>query len=133
MTYYVLAAVAALAVGYFFFRRTAAPGVGKAVDEAIEGQDPAPVVEAGGRLPHERQADFYQQAITLLWEGWQRPLAVKVIKAFSLTHAHETICQFWLKQAMEVEPMVAGKEFDKKFLETHYNPEVAACCGKTSS
>ncbi len=133
MTYYIIGAAAALAVGYYFFRRTGAPGVGKAVDDAIEAQDPAPVLKAAGGLPHERQADFYQQAITLLWEGWQRPLAVKVIKAFSITHAHEKICQFWLKQAMEVEPMSAGKEFDKKFLDTHYNPEVAACCGKTSS
>ena len=133
MTYYILAAVAALAVGYLLFRRTGAVGVGRAVDEAIEGQDPAPVLEAAGRLPEERRAGFYQQAITLLWEGWQRPLAVKVIKTFSLGHAHETICQFWLKQAMEVEPMVASKEFDKKFLDTYYNPEVAACCGKTSS
>ena len=133
MTYYILAAAAVLGIGYFFFRRTGAPGVGRAVDEAIEAQEPAPVTEAAGRLPMERQAAFYQQAITLLWEGWQRPLAVKVIKVFSLGHAHETICQFWLKQAMEVEPMAASKEFDKKFLDAYYNPEVAACCGKTSS
>jgi hypothetical protein len=130
---YVLGALLLLAAGYFLLWRPGTPGVRKAVDAAIAAQDPAPVVEAASRVAASRQPEFYEEAIVNMWEAWHRPLAVRVIKAFSLAHSDKRICQYWLKQAIEVEPMAARKELDEQFLKLHYNPEVAASCCKGST
>lgn len=131
--YLMAAVVVALVVGYFVTRRGLAPGAGKLVDAAIEQGSVAPIVEAAGQLGPVQRSALFQQALTILWEEFQRPLAVQLAKEYAAEHSDEKICQFWLKQAMEVEPLSAKKTFDDTFLKTHYRPEVAACCGKTSS
>ncbi len=128
---------AAIAIGavalVFLWRRGGGAGVGRLVDEAVAKGDAEPVLAAAAKLSHEVRSRFFQQAISILWEGWHRPLAVQVIKAFAEAHASEKICQFWLKQAQEVEPLEVQKRLGPDFLKAHYRPEVAACCGKTSS
>lgn len=134
MTPYLLAlVVGALVVGYFVTRKGLAPGVGKLVDKAIEEGDITPLVAAAGKLDRDAQSALYQRALNILWEEFQRPLAVQLAREFAREHSDEKICQFWLKQAMEVEPISAKKVFDKDFIKNYYRPEVAACCGKTSS
>lgn len=108
-------------------------GVGKLVDEAIKKGDPEPILTAAAKASPAKRSFLFQQAIAMLWEGWHRPMAVQVLKEFAKDHSNEKICQFWLKQAQEVEPLAVQKELGPDFLKAHYRPEVAACCGKTSS
>lgn len=130
---YVIGAVVLLAGGYFLYRRFGSSEVRRVVNAAIAARNPRVVVEAANRLDPSRQVDFYQQAITMLWEGWHRPLAIRVIRAFANNHSSSRICQFWLRQALEVEPDEAKKVLNRQFLKRHFNPEVAACCYRTSS
>jgi len=131
---YVLAGAAViLAVGYVLFRRAGGPNIQSALDRAVEAEDIVSLVETIKKESAPRRSLLFQQSISFLWENWQRPLAVKLVKEFAREHSGEKICQYWLKQVLEVEPRVAGRELDKKFLEVHFRPDVASCCGKTSS
>jgi predicted alpha/beta-fold hydrolase len=107
--------------------------VGRLVDAAVRAGEPGPIVTAASGLAHGKRSVLYQQAIAMLWEGWHRPLAIQVLKEFAKDHSHEKICQFWLKQAQEVEPLEVQKQLGPEFLKAHYRAEVAACCGRTSS
>jgi len=129
---YVVGIVAVLVAAALWLWRSGA-GAGRAVDEAVRKGDAEPILTAAARLPHARRSAFFQQAVSLLWDGYQRPLAIQVLKEFAKDHSSEKICQFWLRQAQEVEPLEAGKTLGKDFLKLHYRPEVAACCKKTSS
>jgi hypothetical protein len=124
---------AAILGGAFLLWRMSGPTVSRIVDLAIEDRDPSPILKAAESIPPQKRSQFFQQAITMLWENFERPLAIAVARTFAEQHSGEKICQFWLKQAMEVEPTEARKHFDEGFLKTHYNPDLAACCGKTSS
>ena len=123
----------AILAGAWWLWRSSGPSVAKVVEKAIEARSPEPVLKAATALPENKRSRFYQQAITMLWENFERTLAIPVARAFAQQHASEVICQFWLKQALEVEPSEARKHFDQDFLKTYYNPDLAACCGKTSS
>ncbi|MFH1533113.1 MAG: hypothetical protein ABIK09_20495 [Pseudomonadota bacterium] len=76
---------------------------------------------------------FYQRAINDLWGQFRRDLAVHLIRAFAAAHSSEKIAQYWLKQALEVEPALAQKALDEDFLKVHYRPTVAKQCGLTGS
>ena len=45
-------------------------------------------------------------------------------------HEDVPIAQYWLQQLQTVEPDLARETLDSAFLEEHYQPEVAAACGK---
>lgn len=122
--------VAAVAV-YLFLKRGPSPYA--LAMKAAEEDSISEIVRAAESLPRPQQSAFYQKAIGFLWENWQRPLAISLVKEFCGSFSDEKICQFWLKRAMEVEPGEARKVLDDRFLETHYRPEVAQACGLTSS
>jgi len=129
---YLVGILVALAVAALWLWKGGA-GIRRLVDEAIKKGDPEPILTAAAKAPPGRRSFLYQQAIAMLWEGWHRPLAIQVLKEFARDHSSEKICQFWLKQAQEVEPLAVQKELGPEFLKAHYRPEVAACCGRTSS
>jgi hypothetical protein len=131
MSTYIILAVIIAVTGYFFFNRGSSAQA--AAEKAAEAGSIAPISEAAGKLPFEKRSKFYQQAILALWNNWQRPLAVHLVKEFAEKHSSEKICQYWLKQVLEVEPLESQKAFDKRFLTAHYRPEVAKSCGLTGS
>jgi hypothetical protein len=132
-TYLLAAVAAAIVIAFLLKRGGATPGTTKLVSQAVESGDAAPLLAAAEALSPPRRSLFFQEAIATLWEGFNRPLAIQLIKEFGRRHYAEKICQFWMKQALEVEPALAGKVLDREFLDNYYQPEVAACCGKTSS
>jgi hypothetical protein len=103
------------------------------VDIAIRTGDIAPIVEAAEPLPQRQRSLFFQDAISLLWNNWQRRMAAQVVREFAARHYQEKIAQFWLRQVLEVEPETAGEILDEKFLSNYYQPSVAATCGRASS
>jgi len=131
--YLVLAGAVIVVVAHYLFRRSLASGVSRAIQQAVESGDIAPILAGAEALPQSRRSLYFQTAIKTLWDGWNRPLAVAVIKEFAKKHSDEKICQFWMKQALEIEPVAAQKTLDQGFLKNHYRPEVANCCGKGSS
>jgi len=129
--YILIALVVAVLMAYLYVKRGPSAYVlaMKAAEEGHVGE----IVKAAESLPPQRQSAFYQKAIGFLWENWQRPLAISLVKEYCGRFSDEKICQFWLKKAMEVEPVESRKVLDEHFLETHYRPEVAQACGLTSS
>jgi len=128
---YILAGIAAAVLVFWFARRGPSPYA--LAQKAADSGDTSELIQAANRLPRLQRSKFFQQAIAFLWENFQRPLAAEVVRAFAEHHSNEKICQFWLKQVLEVEPIHARKVFDSRFLKDHYNPEVANTCGCTSS
>ncbi len=127
-----IAIVAMVLIGGFFMLRRAS-GLGPMLKKAIEMDDIQPLVDHANSMPKSVRSAFYQSAIGQLWDSWNRPLAARVIREYALHHGEERICQYWIKQVLEVEPLAAQRWFDEEFLKRHFRPEVAKSCGRTGS
>lgn len=108
-------------------------GLAALLKEAVADGNIDKLVEAAAQMPEGQRFMHYQKAISSLWEDWHRGLAIRLIKVFAVGYSDEKICQYWLRQAMEVEPDLAASIFDKEFLEQYFIPEVAKECCQTSS
>ncbi len=107
--------------------------VSRLLSGAVESGDVGPLVAYAEALPAGQRSAFYQSVIAHLWDTWNRPLAAQVVKEFAKNHSEEKICQYWLKQVIEIEPLAAQRWFDDGFVKRYYNPQVAKSCGRTSS
>jgi len=122
----VLGGLALLAVLW----RVLAPTLDRAVERAIRDEDAAPLVVSILGLRESAQPDAFNHVIRRLWDAYQRPLAVPLIKSLAEHHGASQIAQYWLDQVQGVEPELAREAFDSGFFETHYQPQVAATCGE---
>ncbi|RME28790.1 MAG: hypothetical protein D6806_02335 [Deltaproteobacteria bacterium] len=109
--------------------KVTSPGLGKAVDRAVQQDDITPIVEAVEKKPEAERPSAYNHAIRMLWNTYHRGLAAKLIRHLAQKHVEVPIAQYWLKQIMQVEPRLAKQELGDDFLHRHYMPEVAASCG----
>lgn len=75
------------------------------------------------------QADAFHSTISQLWNAYEREPAIQLIKEFCQRFSDTPIVQYWINQAITVEPELAQKSFDQEFLATHYRPAEAAHCG----
>ena len=127
----VIIAIVVLAVvgGFLLMKRGA--GIGPMLQKAIQDDDIQPLVDHANTLSGPVRSSFYQDVIGQLWDSWNRPLATRLIREFALKHSDERICQYWLKQALEVEPLAAQRWFDEEFVKRHFRPDVAKSCGRT--
>lgn len=129
MAIYMLGGIVVLAVIYSFL---AGPSVVRLVQQAQDKGDPEPILNVAKGLPPARRSYFFQQAIDILWRCYERELATKVIREFVTLHPNEKICQYWLKQALELEGGTARKVLGSEFVDNYYRPDVAATCGFAS-
>lgn len=120
----------ALVIGGFLVSRRGSR-MGAALKLAVQTDDVQPLVEMASRLGPSARSMFYQDAIAQLWDSWNRPLAAKLVRAFALEHSDEKICQYWMKQVFDVEPLAAQRWFDEAFVKRHYRPDVAKSCGRS--
>ena len=80
----------------------------------------------------EEQSDpstKWDQAIGALWNTYHRELAAQLVVEGAQRN-DATVFQFWMKRIIEVEPEVASAHFTEAFLLAHFQPELAATCGK---
>jgi len=122
----VVIAVIGLAA-YLFYAAT--PKLGRAVEEASKNEDITPVLEAIDKLRPSGHTAAFNHAIRQLWERYQRPLAMVLIKELAERHGDSLIAQYWLDHAPKVEPKLASEHLTKEFMNAHYRPELAARCG----
>lgn len=107
------------------------PSLNSAANRAVKEGKVDPLLKAIGRLRSSAQPDAFNGAIRQLWDDYQRPLAIPLIRALVQQHSDAPIAQYWLRQVQEVEPELASESFDREFLEAHYQPAVAASCGES--
>lgn len=79
--------------------------------------------------PEEKRANLWDQAITQLWRGYERETAMAMMKAAAVKSGAPVV-QFWIRQALEIEPELAAQELGQEFLQEYFRPEVAAKCGR---
>ncbi|PJB37426.1 MAG: hypothetical protein CO108_21210, partial [Deltaproteobacteria bacterium CG_4_9_14_3_um_filter_63_12] len=92
--------------------------------------DLAPLVQHLSKFRGDTCPTAFNQAVKQMWDQYERPLAVDLIKRCANFVSTSSIGQYWIRQVLEVEPELADEAFDSDFLATYYNPEVAKQCGK---
>ena len=122
-----LAVIGAVVVVFFLFRAFKTP-LDKVVDAALEKQETGLILDAINELRESARPAGYNRAIRRLWDKYHRPLAVDLVKELASNHTDVPIAQYWLKQVITVEPALAKRKLNRKFLRAHYQPEIAAKC-----
>lgn len=112
-----------------FFWRLALGGLDRVVDRAVASGKVEQILEVIARRPRQDQPTAFNHAIRRLWDAYERGLATALIKELAAAHHESRIAQYWLAQVLTAEPGIAEQELSKQFLETYYQPEVAATCG----
>jgi len=97
---------------------------------AIREQDVTALVEALQRGRRDGQPDAFHHVIHQLWNAYERPLAISVIRTLVEQHPDSRIAQYWMDQVRSVEPALAREQLGQSFYEMHFQPHVAATCGK---
>ncbi len=115
-------------VALLVFRKLV-PSLANIVDRAVKTEDLGPVFEAIEKKPEASQPAAYNHAIRRLWDGYNRSLAVELIREMAKNYGTKPITQYWLKQLDQVEPKLARKKLGKKFYARYYIPELASQCG----
>ncbi|MBN1336113.1 MAG: hypothetical protein JXB39_09145 [Deltaproteobacteria bacterium] len=105
------------------------PGLPARVDKAARTGEIGPVLEAIRKLRPKAQPAAYNVAIRRLWNAWERDLAMQVVRELAEAHADEPVAQYWLRQALTLEPESARRFLDDAFVNGHYDPVKAARCG----
>ena len=106
-----------------------APSVSGLVMKAVKSGDLVPLLEALARKRTAAQPTAFNHAIRLLWDMSERRLALELVKELAARHGDARIAQYWLGQALTIEPAISREVFSRAFVTEHYQPEVAAQCG----
>jgi len=109
--------------------RLVVPSLDSAVDLAAREKDLAPLLKAIEMKAEAARPTAYNHAIRRLWDGFQRRLAVDLIRELAMNHGTSRITQYWLKHVRQVEPGLAREQLGREFYDTYYLPELAAQCG----
>ena len=106
-----------------------APSFARLVNQAVKTRDLAPVLDAITKKRPAARPTAFNQTIRLLWDRYERRLAVDLVRELAARHGDARIAQYWLRQALTAEPEIARTVLSRAFVAEHYRPEVAAQCG----
>ena len=102
--------------------------LGKAINNARKTGDVKPVIKA---IEDDKTGDLptsFNIAIKTLWDGYDRELAMDLIKALLERNDTAPISQKWLQDALTIEPELARKQLGKEFIDSHFHEEIAKGC-----
>ena len=114
----------------FTLWRLLIPSMDKIVDQAVKQKDLGLIGQAIEKRSANSRPTAYNHAIRRMWDSYQRPMAIKLVKNLAENFPDSNISQYWIKQILTVEPGMAKESFSKEFLSHYYKPEVAAQCGQ---
>ena len=101
----------------------------KAVQRTLKAQSLEPLLEHLTRGNEPALPNMYHRAISRLWTSHERELATGLVKILTVTHPGAKISQYWINQALTIEPAIARDNFSDDFLGQYFNPKVASQCG----
>ena len=113
----------------FFIWRLLIPSLDKIVDQAVKQKDLDVIEQAIKKRSENSRPTLYNHAVRRMWDSYQRPMAINLVKNLAENFPDSNISQYWIKQILTVEPGMAKESFSKEFLSNYYKPEVAAQCG----
>ena len=102
--------------------------LGKLISEARKTGDIKPIVEAIEADKTGDQPTSYNVAIKTLWDGYERELAMGLIRELLERYDTTPIAQKWLQDALGVEPELARKVMGKDFIDAHFHEAIAQGC-----
>jgi hypothetical protein len=114
----------------FFIWRMLIPNLDKIVDQAVKLKDLGLIDQAIKKRSKNSRPTLYNHAVRRMWDSYQRPMAIDLVKSLAENFPDSNITQYWIKQILSVEPGMAKESFSKEFLSHYYKPEVAAQCGQ---
>lgn len=100
--------------------------------QAQRSGDLAPLVAFIELREDTERPTLWDQAIGQLWRRYERELATLLIVEAGM-RCDADIVQYWIRQAMEVEPEIAVATFTPEFLSTCFDTQVAARVGRCGS
>ncbi len=103
----------------------------EAMNKARQTGEVAGVVAVVEAAPEKKHPNMWDQAIGTLWQEYHREAALALMVA-AARRSDAPVIQFWLKNAMEVEPELADQQFSDDFLEDYFRSDVASRCGRVS-
>lgn len=110
-------------------RAMGATGLDRALKQVRATGEVGAVIAAVEGAAENKRATMWDQAIGSLWREYRRVEAIQLMIA-GARRSEAPILQYWLKNAMDVEPELAGEYFTEEFLEEYFRPLVAAGCGR---
>lgn len=126
--WWVFIAIAAIVVA---LRMMGTSNLSSALKEMKKTGEVKAVVAAVLATPEGKQPTMWDQAIGTLWRQYDRDEAM-VVMMEAARRSDAPVIQFWLKNAMEVEPELANAHFTEEFLTKYFRADVAARCGRVS-
>ena len=124
----IIVIVCVIAVALLIISNLKGNSVSKEVKRARTTKDVKPVIEA---IDNDKSADVatvFNTAIKSLWDGYDRDLAMDLIKALLERNDKAPISQQWLQSALSVEPELARKQLGEEFIKAHFHEEIAQQC-----
>lgn len=118
-----------VAVALYGLWKLSGHSLDRAVDRALSDKEVDPLLEQLMKVPAARRATAFNRAVRRLWDAYERPLAIPLIRALAENHGECSIAQYWLDQVRTVEPELAANELGDSFYSDHFNPGTAASCG----
>ena len=121
-------AIGAIAIIILVISSLKGNSVSKEVKKARTTKDVKPVIAA---IDNDKTADVataFNTAIKSLWDGYDRELAMDLIKALLERNDTAPISQQWLQSALSVEPELARKQLGEEFIKAHFHEEIAQQC-----
>ena len=117
-------------IAVFFLVLTSLKGnsLSKAVKQARSTKTAKPVIDAIDNNKTVDVATAYNTAIKSLWDGYDREIAMDLIKALLERNDKAAISQQWLQSALSVEPELARKQLGEAFIKAHFHEEIAQQC-----
>jgi hypothetical protein len=128
MSVWILAGMVALLALMMLWSRLA-PSLAGLVRQAARTGDLGPVLDAIEKKRPAARPTAFNYAIRLLWDRYERRLAMDLVRELAARHGDARIAQYWLRQALTAEPEISRTVLSRAFVAEHYRPEVAAQCG----
>ncbi len=124
----ILITVVVIAIVMLIMSNLKGNSVSKEVKRARTTKDVKPIIAA---IDNDKTADVatvFNTAIKSLWDGYDRDLAMDLIKALLERNDKAPISQHWLQSALSVEPELARKQLGEEFIKSHFHEEIAQQC-----
>jgi hypothetical protein len=109
--------------------RHKSPSLDREIKRAVSLQDTAALLLLIKKRKLAVQPISFHHAIKSLWDRYERSLSMDLIRELAEAHSDTSIAQYWLSQALSVEPGEAQKKLGQDFIQRTFQPEVAAKCG----
>ncbi len=86
----------------FFIWRLLIPSLDKIVDQAVKQKDLDVIEQAIKKRSENSRPTLYNHAVRRMWDSYQRPMAINLVKNLAENFPDSNISQYWIKQIPKI-------------------------------